>query len=203
LKCVLTLGRFAEAIEKREKNHTEGCGHQGVYKQMYGEQGRGMVQQNALSERQDRLVKVEEQKDETETAKRMLGINPRADRRCGIADDRFRDAVHADRIVVAESVLQNTDGSPEKQSRHRIAPADSEIDGHEQRKIDQFGPASVFMQEGLKNEREQASPQDGAAIELVHLDIWLRVRSEIHHVCHFIVEERARVPEFYSQAEPV
>jgi hypothetical protein len=37
----------------------------------------------------------------------------------------------------------------------------------------------------------------------VHLDIWLRVRSEIHHVCHFIVEERARVPEFYSQAEPV
>ena len=36
---------------------------------MYGEQGRGMVQQNALSKRQDRLVKVEEQKDETETAK--------------------------------------------------------------------------------------------------------------------------------------
>jgi hypothetical protein len=38
----------------------------------------------------------------------------------------------------------------------------------------------------------------------VHLDIWLRVRTEIHHVCHFIVEVRAaRAPEFYSQAEPV
>jgi hypothetical protein len=38
----------------------------------------------------------------------------------------------------------------------------------------------------------------------VHLDVGLRVRSEIHHVCHFIVEGRAaRVPEFYSQAEPV
>ena len=171
---------------------------------MYGEQGRGMVQQNALSERQDRLVKVEEQKDETETAKRMLGINPRADRRCGIADDRFRNAVHADRIVVTESVLQNTDGSSEKQTRYRIAPADSEIDGHEQRKIDELGPASVFMQEGLENEREQAGPQDGAAVKLVHLDIWLRVRTEIHHVCHFIVEVRAaRAPEFYSQAEPV
>ena len=44
----------------------------------------------------------------------MLSINPRADRRCGIADDRFRDAVHADRVVVAESVLQDADGSSEK-----------------------------------------------------------------------------------------
>jgi hypothetical protein len=65
---VLALRRFAEAIEKREKNHAEGGGHEGVYKQMEGEQGRGMVQQNALGERQDRLVEVKEKKDETEAA---------------------------------------------------------------------------------------------------------------------------------------
>jgi len=59
------------------------------------------------------------------------------------------------------------------------------------------------MQEGLKNEREQAGPQDGAAVKLVHLDIWLRVRSEIHHGCHFIVEgQAARAQESYSQPEP-
>src|SRR5271155_1359678 len=63
-KCGLRLfvnsRRFAEAIEKREKNHAETCGDEGIYKEMNGEQGRGMVQQHALGERQDGLVEVEE-----------------------------------------------------------------------------------------------------------------------------------------------
>lgn len=132
-----------------------------------------MIQQHALGERQDRLMKVEEQKDETETAERMFGVDPGTDGRGKITDDCFRNAVHADRIVVAESILQNADGSSKEQTGHRVAPAYSEIDGHEQRKIDQFGPSSIFMQEGLKDERKQAGPQDGAAVKLVHLDIRL------------------------------
>jgi hypothetical protein len=46
----------------------------------------------------------------------------------------------------------------------------------------------------LENEREQASPQNRAAIKFVHLDVGFRVRSDIHHVCHFIVAERATAP---------
>src|ERR1700722_3092238 len=131
----------------------------------------------------------------------MFGINPRTHRRSKVADDRFCDAVHADRIDVAKSAMQNSNRAPQKQSRYRIAPADSEINGDQQRKIDQLGPTPVFMQEGLKNESEQSGADDRAAVKFVNLDICFRmVRPDVEHVGHFISEGRAISPPWRQPA---
>ena len=54
------LRRFAEAIEKREKNDSESRSDERVHEKMDGEQGSGMIQKHPLGERQDGLMEVKE-----------------------------------------------------------------------------------------------------------------------------------------------
>ena len=130
-----------------------------------------MGEQHALRNGQHHLMEMEKHENQAEAADGMFGVDSRADGRSDISDERFRDAVHADGIVVAERVLHDSDGRAEKHPGDRIAAAHAEINRDQQRQINQFRPAAVLVKECLEDEREKTNERNGAAIILVYFDI--------------------------------
>ena len=78
----------------------------------------------------------EESGGEREPRRGMLRIQPRADGGSEIPDDGFRDSVEPQRNPgAAEAVLQETDDHAQQESGGGIAPAETEINRHEQWQI--------------------------------------------------------------------
>ena len=111
----------------------------------------------------------------------MFGIDAAADGRSEVSDDRFRDTEEADGIVVAQRVLQDADLPPSSTPVDWIAAAHAEIDRDEQREVDQLRPAAVFVQEGLKQEREKRDDKP-AAVEFMNLDVGVRSASPVFSI---------------------
>ena len=138
-----------------------------------------MIQQHALCNCKNYLMKMETEENEKKPAYGMLSIHTTANGGRQITDDCFRDSVHADGIVVAECILQNSDGASEKHAGDRISAAYTKINRDQKRQVNQFGPAAVFVKESLKDKRQQSDAENRAAVKFVDLDIGVRALSDI------------------------
>src|SRR5690348_7065514 len=116
----------AKAVEQGKEDDADGGINHRFEQQMEREKRNGLVEQEALREHVNRLVKVEEEKGEHKTAHGMLCIDARAGSGSDISHQSFCDAVEADGIVVAEPVLKHPDRRAEQQARHWIASAHAE-----------------------------------------------------------------------------
>ena len=126
-----------------------------------------MIQQGAFRDRENNLMKMKKQKNQSKTAGRMFGIDASSHRGSKISHERLGDPVETDRIVVTKSILKNTDRRSQKHAAHGIAPADSEINGHQQRQIDKLGPVAELVKETLQDQGQKNREDHGAAIILV------------------------------------
>ena len=164
----------AQLVEEGEEHNTDPRRNHGIQEKPESEHRHMMVEQHAFGEGEHNLMEMEKDEDKAEAADRMLGIDSRANGRSDIADARFCDAVHANRIVVAQRVLRDADGRTEKHSAHRVAAADAEIDSDEQGQVNEFREAAIFVQEGLQDERKKTDERNRAAIIFVYFDIGFR-----------------------------
>jgi len=184
-------GRLAEFIEKGEEEDAEGGADERVNQEAESKKWRGMIEESALGDSEDGLMKMEEEKDESESAEGMLGVDAAADRGGDKSDDTLGDAVHADGAVVAQAVLEKTDGRAEKHSGNRVAAAEAEIDGDEKREIEKLGEAAVFVKKSLKNQSQKSDNENRAAIKFVDFDIAFGLRAGIEHERHNQLGEAA------------
>ena len=74
----------------------------------------------------------------------------------------------------------------QKHSADRISAAYAEINCNEKRKIDEFGPAAIFVKERLYDESEKPDQRDGTAIIFMDFDIRFGLRAGAQHRSHFI-----------------
>src|ERR1700722_909731 len=176
------LRRPPQPIQQREQQDPKRRGHQRIHQLLPRKKSRRMIQQHPLRDHQNRLMKMKEQKYQSKPAHRMLGIDPAPDRRRHVPHDRLRDPVHPDRIVVRQRVLRDANRPAQKHSGDRIPPAEPEINRHQQRQVDQLRPPSVFVQEGLKHQRQQRHSKNRAAVKLVDLNVAVRPFADIQHV---------------------
>src|SRR5260370_25122255 len=125
----------------------------------------------------------EERSGEREPRGGMLGSEACADGRREIPDDGFRDAVEPQRNRrAAETVLQKTDDHAQKKSGGRIAPAEAEINRHQQRQIKDGGLCKMNRERCLDDERQQSGDDDRARAKLVNFDV--RFAADIKRVVH-------------------
>ena len=128
--------RPAKPIQEGEQKNREAGTDERTNEQVQVEERGVPVKQRALRSSQDKLVKVEEDKDQAETADGMFGIDSDTDRRSEVTDESLGNAVETDWIVVTQSVLENADYGPEQKARGRIAATDPKINCDEQRQLD-------------------------------------------------------------------
>src|SRR5260370_15411731 len=125
----------------------------------------------------------EERSGEREPRGGMLRIEPCADGAREIPDDGFRDAVEPQRNRrAAETVLQKTDDHAQKKSGGRIAPAEHELNRHEQRQIKDGGLCKMNRERCLDDERQQSGDDDRARAKLVNFDV--RFAANIKRAVH-------------------
>ena len=138
-----------------------------------------MIQQNAFRYCKNNLMKMKKYKIR---AKRLAGCS--VSMRAPTEEARYPtsvldDPVEADRIIVAKGILKNTDGRSQKHAAHRIAPAHTEINRHQQWQIDQLRPVAELVKDALENERQENRKHHRTAVILVYLDARLRLRPGI------------------------
>lgn len=104
----------AQAVEHGEQKDTEDRGDHRIQQQIQTEEALGLIEEYAVGDDQNGLVKVKKYKDQAEARQWVLGVDATADGRSKIADNRAGDAVHADGIVVAERILKNADRASEE-----------------------------------------------------------------------------------------
>src|SRR5713226_8005241 len=127
----------------------------------------------------------EERSGEREARRGMLRIEPCADGRSEIPDYGFRDAVEPQRNRrAAETVLQKTDDHAQKKSGGRIAPAEAEINRHQQREIEDRGPCKMNRERCLDHQRQQRGDDDRARAKLVNFDV--RFAADVKRVVHLL-----------------
>ena len=126
----------AQAVEKGEEYDTDPGGDKRIQQKTESEHWHGTGEQYTLRDGQHHLMEMEEDKYESKAGDGMLGIDSRAHGGGYVADARFGDAVHADRIVVTQRVLRDADSRAEEHAAYRIAAAYTEIDCDEQGQID-------------------------------------------------------------------
>src|SRR5260370_6618261 len=113
----------------------------------------------------------------------MLRIQPRADGRSEIPDDGFRDAVKSQgNCRAAETVLQKTDDHAQEKTGGRIAPAETEINRHEQWQIQDRCLRKMNRKRCLDKQSQQRGDDDGARAKLVNFDV--RFAADIKRVVH-------------------
>src|SRR3989441_7499862 len=102
----------------------------------------------------------------------VLGIQPRTDRGSEITDNGFRDPIKPQRNGgPAETVLEQPDSHAQEKSRGWIAATETEIDGHEQGKVQKSSPCKTKRKPGLDHQREQCGNENRTGTKLVHLDV--------------------------------
>lgn len=138
-----------------------------------------MIQQGALRYRENNLMKVKKQKNQSKAADRMFGINASSHRGSEIPHESLRDPVETDRIVVTKSILKNADRCSQKHTAHGITPAHSEINRNQQRQIDKFRPMAELVKQTLQDQGQKNRKDHGATIVLVHLNARLRLHPGI------------------------
>jgi hypothetical protein len=107
----------AKAIEESEQHDADARSDNRVEEQAQGKEWSGMVEQkHPEGENHHRLMEMEQQEDQAEAGDGMFSIDARADGRSEITDDRLRDSIEADGIIMTESVLNEPDSRPEKQA---------------------------------------------------------------------------------------
>ena len=99
----------AQAVEKGEEYDADSCGDEGIQQKAEREHRHGSREQHALRDGQHDLMEMEEDKYESKAGDGMLRIDSRTHGGGYVADARFGDAVHADRIVVTQRVLRDAD----------------------------------------------------------------------------------------------
>jgi hypothetical protein len=174
----------AQAIEKGEENHTDSGGDERIQQKAEREHRHRVSEKHALCDGQHNLMEMEKDKYEPKAGDGMLRIDSRAYRRGHVTNARFCDAVHADRIVVAERVLRDADSRAEEHAAYRVAAAHTKVDRDEQRQIHQFRKAAVFVKESLQDKREKTDERDRTAIIFVNLDIRFRSGAGAQHGIH-------------------
>lgn len=104
----------AQAVEKGEEHHADSGGDERIQQKAKREHRHRASEQHALRDGQYDLMEMEKHEYEPKAGDGMLGIDSRANGRGNVAYARFCDAVHADGIVVAKSVLQNSNRPSQK-----------------------------------------------------------------------------------------
>src|SRR5579859_6551780 len=141
---------------------------------MQGEPPFGLRKEKALGYRNETLVNDIKTDSQGEARSGMFRIKARADGRCQVADDRFRDAIEAERDSwPAQAVLQDPYDHSQKQSRRRISPAEAEINGDKQRKIQSRGLRKIDGKKSLQDQGKGHGENNRPGPELVHLDVQL------------------------------
>src|SRR6266851_3042580 len=166
------LGAFAEAVQEEEKeNRDDGVDERGD-EEAHIEPGFGLRQQNAARETDQSLMRDEENSGKGEACRGMLSIQACPDRGSEIPDDGFGDAIEPQgNRGAAEAVLEQTDGHAQEKSGGRIAPAETEINRHEQRQIQDSHSGKMNRKRCLDHQRQQGGDDDSAGAKLVHLDV--------------------------------
>src|SRR5258708_18250631 len=133
----------------------------------------------------------------------MLRIETRADRGSEIPDDGFRDAVKAQwNRRTAEAVLQKTNEHAQQKSSGRIAPAEAEINRHQQRQIEDGGLCKMNRERGLDHQRQQCGDDDRPRAKLVNFD--MRFAADIKRAVHrFAAAGGVAAPDAGGCASPV
>src|SRR5260370_2258965 len=127
---------LAEAVEEKEEEHGEETVDECPDEQVHVKPRLRLRQENAPRENDQALMRHEESGGEREPRRGMLGVQPRPDGGSEIPDDGFGDAVETEwNRGAAQAILRETYGHAKKKSCRRIAPAESEIDSHQQREI--------------------------------------------------------------------
>src|SRR6266849_3125756 len=177
------LGASAESIEEeKEENSDDGVDERGDG-QRHIEPELRLREEYAARERDQALMHYEERSGEREPRRGMLRIEPCADGRSEIPDYGFRDTVEPQRNRrAAETVLQKTDDHAQKKSGGRIAPAEAEINGHQQWQIKDGGLCKMNRKRCLDDKRQQSGDDDRARAKLVNFDV--RFAADIKRVVH-------------------
>src|SRR5258708_5171641 len=128
----------------------------------------------------------------------MLSIQACPDRGSEIPDDGFGDAIEPQgNRGAAEAVLEQTDDHAQEKSGGRIAPAEAEINRHEQRQIEDGEPCEMNRERGLDRQRHQRGDDDRARAKLVNFDV--RFATDIKRAVHRFA---AAVPRAGGCASP-
>src|SRR6266403_2494060 len=174
---------FAEAVEQKEEEHGDERVDEGGDEEMHVKPRLRLRQQNAPCKNHQALMRHEESGGEREPRRGMLRIQPRADGGSKISDDGFRDSVEPQRNRgAAEAVLQETDDHAQQKSGGRIAPAETEINRHEQWQIQDRRLRKMNRKRRLDHQSQERGDDDGAGAKLVNFDV--RFAADIKRVVH-------------------
>src|SRR5271156_1933729 len=131
----------------------------------------------------------------------MLGVQARADGRCEIADYGFGDAVEADgHGGAAQAVLRDADGHTEQQSGGGISAAQPEINGDEQRQIEDRQAVKIDWHESLQEKDDDQRDQNRTRTKLVNLNVRFRSAEFVGFV-HWLAAETLGLPVAARLAE--
>src|SRR5258708_1173719 len=117
---------LAEAVEQKKEEHGDERVDERRDEEMHVKPRLRLRQQNAPRENHQALMCHEESGGDREPRRGMFGVQPRADGRSEIPDDRFRDAIKPQRNRrAAKAVLQKTHDHAQEESGGRISPAEA------------------------------------------------------------------------------
>src|SRR5579859_3201964 len=114
----------------------------------------------------------------------MLGVQARPNRGREVANYGLRDSIFADwNRRAAQAVLHHPHHCAQQQPGRWVAPAEPEINGGEQREIQDFQPGKINGKNALQHQRKNGDPDDRAGKKFVHFDVRLAA-AELKGVVH-------------------